>query len=213
MSEPLWDRTLDEPVVGKWGIPRDVEATVVAELRPGERLLWVGQPIPKVLARQHWGWGVFGGLWTAFSLAAMVVGLRKLAVGEIRDVFNEAMFVPPIFLLIGLLIVCIPFWMRRAAKRTVYAISDRRAILWKPTWSGGLEIRSIGPDLLGGFYRVEYPDGGDLILLEDRMLHESEDGYRVSKDSRGFMGIADVRRVEELLRGMLARWEESNGRP
>ena len=71
------------------------------------------------------------------------------------------------FVLIGLGMLTSPFWAVRRAKRTCYALTDRRAILWEAGWFGRIEVRSYGPADLTRLRRVEYADGnGDLVFEE-----------------------------------------------
>ena len=49
------------------------------------------------------------------------------------------------FVMVGVGMLSSPFWLRRRAKRTCYALTDRRAILWEAGWFGSVEVRSYGP--------------------------------------------------------------------
>src|SRR5262245_34488753 len=52
-------------------------------------------------------------------------------------------------------------------KQVVYALTDRRAILWEPEPFGGVAVRSYGPADLTELRRVEHPgDIGDLVFEE-----------------------------------------------
>jgi hypothetical protein len=109
------------------------------------------------------------------------------------------------FVVVGLGLLTSPFWLRQQAKRTCYALSDRRAIIWNAGWFGSVEVRSYGPGQLTRIRRVEYPDGcGDLIFEELITFGSDSDGHRTTNTRRyGFMAIPRVHEVEELLRKAL----------
>ncbi len=189
----------------------DLNDRVRSELRDGERLLWVGQPRPGRFARQALPIVLFGIPWTAFALFWMAgasgvlfgdFGVGRGAFGAFRILFP--LFGLP-FVLIGLGMLSSPFWLRRRAKRTCYALTDRRAILWEAGWFGSFEVRSYGPAELQKIRRVEYPDrGGDLVFEEVITIGRDTDGDRTTNvKRRGFMGIDQVREIEEMLRKAL----------
>ena len=104
-----------------------------------------------------------------------------------------------IFVAVGLAMLTAPLWMRWRAGRTVYAVTDRRAVVWE----GGLSttVRSFDADALGDLERRERADGsGDLILARDLRTtsHHGRRGVRTTEV--GFFGIPDVRGVERLVR-------------
>jgi len=83
---------------------------------------------------------------------------------------------------------------RRKAPRTVYALTNQRAIL---LCNGKhLEVTSFAADGLGDLARRERPDGsGDLVL--PRELGRDSDGHAKASEP-GFVGVKDVKRVERL---------------
>ena len=85
----------------------------------------------------------------------------------------------------------------------MYALSDRRAILWEPYFFGsGYTVRSYTREGLGRLYRVDKNgDAGDLVFEEYYTTSTNSDGMSsTQRNQRGFMGIDRVREVEELLR-------------
>src|SRR5262249_8379046 len=111
------------------------------------------------------------------------------------------------FVLIGLGMLSSPFWLRRKAKRTCYALTDRRAIVWEAGSFGSVQVLSYRPAELTKIRRVEYPDGtGDLVFEEEITIGTGNRGYSTTTRQRqGFMSIDHVRQVEELLRKALLR--------
>ena len=98
-----------------------------------------------------------------------------------------------------------PFWMYRRAQRTCYALTDQRAIVWAAGWFGGTEVRSFRAADLGKMARRDYADGsGDLIFQEFVTVSRDSDGdLRSQRTERGFLGIENVREVEELVQRTL----------
>jgi hypothetical protein len=109
------------------------------------------------------------------------------------------------FVLVGLGMLTAPIWMRARARQVCYALTDRRAIVWEPRFFRGVEVRSYGPAQLGKIRRTEYPDGsGDLVFEEVITFGRNSEGYTTTNRQRhGFLCIANVRQIEELLRKAL----------
>lgn len=199
---------MDSPLFANSSLPDELDARVRSELRDGEQLLWVGQPRPGRYARQAIPIVLFGIPWTAFALFWTAMASGMLFGGNGGPGKFEAFFacfplfgVP--FVLIGLGMLSSPYWLWRQAKRTCYALTDRRAIIWQADKFGSVSVRSYGPEALGKVYRTEYADGsGDLVFEE--VVSLGRNGDRITTTTRhGFMAISNVREIEELLRKVL----------
>ena len=191
----------------------EVRNKINAELQSGERLLWAAQPIPGLYARGAWPLMIFGLVFTGFSVfwiggAGAMIWFSDdgpaddAGIGRIFNCFP--LFGLPFFA-VGMGLVTSPIWMRRAAKRSIYAVTDRRAIICQGRPWGGVEIRSFGPGDLTSMTRVELSNGaGDLVFRE--LLTESYDskGHRTSnRKVIGFVAIEGVHDVENLVRTQL----------
>jgi hypothetical protein len=202
---------MDMLLYGDSRLSPELDARVRKELREGEQLLWVGQPLPRRFSRQALPIVIFGIPWTAFALfwMAMASGIVFGGFQAGNGAFGLVSLLFPLFglpfVLIGIGMLSSPYWMRRRAMRTCYALSDRRAILWEPGWSSSVEVRSYGPAELAKMRRVDYADGsGDLIFEEVVSVGRDSDGHRTTHTRRhGFIGIDRVREIEELLRKAL----------
>jgi hypothetical protein len=189
-------------------LPAPLASRVQAELRSGERLVWTGQPVPTRFARPAIGLVLFGIPWTAFAVfwIVMASGMMFGGIGLAGNGFFACfpLFGIP-FVLIGIGLLTSPLWMRRKARQTVYALTDRRAIIWAAGWFGGVEVRSYTGEGLGKMVRRDYPDGtGDLVFEEVVSVGRDSDGYmRTRRTERGFIAIREVREVEELVRRTL----------
>jgi len=93
------------------------------------------------------------------------------------------------------------FLARRAAQKTCYALTDRRAIIWEPR-VGGVRVRSYRPEQLSQLSRCERSDGsGDLIFEEISTIYGN--GRRLHYGRSGFVAIDRVREIEMLVRKTL----------
>jgi hypothetical protein len=177
----------------------NLQNRVRSELKPGESIVWIGQPNPNRLMWTGFLLWFFFIPWTAFSLfwTAGAAGFRIPTFTRITDLFP--LFGLP-FILIGLGGLSSPFWIRWKALNTVYVITDRRAF----SLEGGrtFVVRNYTPEKLGNLVRKERDDGsGDLIL--DTTWYKDSDGDS-RKNELGFYGIPDVKRVEYLLERLAA---------
>jgi hypothetical protein len=181
-------------------MPANLRQVIQEELEPNERYVWLAQPRPGAFAKKAIPVVIFGIPWTAFALF-WTCGASGFQVPD----FNQpggwfALFGLP-FVLIGLGMLSAPWWLLRAARRTAYAITDRRAILFEGGF--GVKIRSFRAGQLGGVYRRQRADGwGDVILAESTST--DSEGYKRTNQV-GFYGIPDVKAVESLLRQIVAQ--------
>lgn len=189
-----------------------LRSRVESELREDEDLVWVGQPRPWRLARSavpvflfgivFFGFAVF---WTVMASSATNAGSHATPGGQGTTGLVQRVFplfgIP--FLLVGAGMLLSPLLAAFVARRTVYAITTRRAIVF----DGGLRsiaVRSYSPRDLDRLSRVEGASGaGDLVFDEiEEGSHWREGGSRIRR--RGFLAIDDVLSVERLLRVTLA---------
>ncbi len=121
------------------------EEALTPELQPGERALWSGRPgterwfVPSDLFLIPFSlmWGGFAIFWEASALIA------KTPSGSGRYGILFQLWGLP-FVAIGLYMIFGRFIARRYfGRRTAYAITDRRALVLKPTWRGGRHLTSV----------------------------------------------------------------------
>ena len=196
-------------------LPPDVRSRVQSELDSGERLLWAAQPDPKRFARGSLAIVLFGLPWTAFALFWIF-----MASGGLWGLFDGGMDVPsdqmpfqlfsicfPLFglpfVLIGLGMLSAPYWAKRKALRTAYAVTDRRVILLEAGFWNSVTTRTYMPAQLQRMTRTERPDGSGNLILEDYTWRDSDGDRRHGQ--HGLMAIDRVRDVEELIRTNLLK--------
>lgn len=205
MSEPF--------LYGDSRLPDELDARVRSELDQGEQLLWVGQPRPSRFARATIPQVLFGIPWTAFAVLWTTMatwGLwgkagpaQNAGPGMLLGICFPLWGVP--FILIGLGMLSSPLWARRRAKRTCYALTDHRAILLEAGTFRSVEVRSYRPAELTKMVRRENADGsGDLVFEEAiRVQNTTRSRNTAGSLDHGFLGIDNVREIEELLRKAL----------
>ena len=186
-------------------LPRETAALVDAELRPEERIVWVGQPIPGRFARKSIGMVLFGIPCTAISVLWMIATAIMLAQESdgarvFFDFFFPLLGLP--FLFLGIAMLFSPYWLRRNARRTAYVITDQRALILNARGWRGVALRSFEPEQLTTLKWRQNRDGsGDIIFARQWIL--DPEGNRFAHI--GFFAIANVKQVENLIRELRAK--------
>ena len=159
------------------------------ELTAHEKIIWEGQP--------QLGWLFLLALPLAFIGLTLGIVSFFWAVG-IRNDLGAVLSLP--ILLVSVAMVLSPVWFVWRGMGTMYVITNQRAIVCEPLLIPGLSIRSYPPAMLTRLIRNQRSDGsGDLIFEEVRRPRLRD--RRIAR--RGFLAVADVRRVETLLRETL----------
>lgn len=171
-----------------------VEAIAIRQIDTGERLLWSGTPAPgeaasaalpgTLIGAPFTGFAVFW-IWSAWSMAPQAPGPFR---------FFPLFGVP--FALIGLGMMLAPLWVWLRAKNTVYAVTERRALIIVN--GAGAGISWYAREDMGELTRMERADGSGSIFFATRASTTSR-GF-VKHTRVGFIGIPDVRNVERLIR-------------
>ncbi len=172
-------------------LPPDLDAMVRSEVAGGEKLRWVGQPYPGRMFASSIPIAIFGVFFAGFALFWMVTA------AAIDGAFS--LFGLP-FLFVGLGMIFSPLWAGRAATRTAYAVTDRRAILWEPTLWSGFQVRSYGSGQLGKMTRNQRPDGSGDLIFEELTTFGPRGRWNVTR--LGFFAIERVHQVEALIRSI-----------
>ena len=173
------------------------------ELKPGERLLWHGQPDMWRLVRSAVLVMPVGFLVAGFSVFILFLTYNDFDPAA-PNVFG---FLPigiaSFFLLVGLATIFYPFYAGfHEARNTLYAITSAKAIIITPRLLGGFKIRSFLPSQLRDISRNQFANGsGDLFLASDHTHDVDTEAVR-DHTPVAFHGIPDVRNVERILTAM-----------
>lgn len=178
-----------------WALPEPLRNLVESELHEREAINWVGQPIHRRFVARSLPIVLFGIPWTAFAIFWMA-GAAGFKMPNFQQGFDFFPLFGIPFVLIGFGMLSAPLWIAKKARRTVYVLTDRRAILFDGGWS--TTIRSFGPERLTDLRRVQRPDGSGDLIFEKSLSYDS-DGDKRSTDI-GFLAIPDVKDVEDRVR-------------
>ena len=177
-------------------IPRQLQEKVNREIESGERIEWIDMPVPRFFTPVSTGAFLFAIPWTAFAIF-WIYGASGFKLPD----FNEGGFsffplfdVP--FVVIGLGMLFSPLWAYRKAFKTVYVITNKRAITFDEGWSS--TIRSYPPEKLQEIYRKEKRDGSGDVVIDRRAWRDSE-GDRQSEEL-GFLRIKNPKEIEQMLK-------------
>lgn len=201
---------LRETAVGaiKSKVLSDTEAEQEAseELQPGERLVWVGRPIP---ARVAWSgaapllflvglfWTGAAIYWTLHAGATLIHPPRPGTPASSSEIAFVLFGIP--FLIVGIIILCMPFWAYRAAAGTVYAITSQRLLIISR--ARVRRVRSISSESVASIERRERAGGiGDLIFRQTSAApSENAIPWR-------FFAIANAREAEDAIRNTFPKF-------
>ncbi|NWF68232.1 MAG: hypothetical protein HXY40_04035 [Chloroflexi bacterium] len=181
-------------------IPDPLVEQVEAELLEGEELLWVGQPgagavwqSASRLAARALVVGFFAAIaiafWSIWSSSAVVTGANI--------VWPILMMIVIVLVLAGVMVVR----GMRESRDTVYAITDRRAIIFNNKGA----VRSFGAQDIEFIERqMRGVDRGDIIFKREsrpRVDYYGDGAYgsHLYETPVGFLGIDNPREVEALM--------------
>jgi len=153
-------KEMKQPMIKR--IDPALQNLVNSEMESGEKLQWSGQPEPTRIAKGALPMLLFAIPWTAF--ACFWVTMASIGVSHSPQVGPMMIF--PLFglpfILVGLGMLSSPLIVYRQAKRTVYAITNKRALMLKASGRGKTVV-SYQPAQFADINRVEYaPNKGDL---------------------------------------------------
>jgi len=197
------------PAVGP--IPPEWNRRLERELEEGEVLLWVGQPDATMAAVRH----LFHIAKIMAALLVFEVFLVLLCLNEIRQGNPAWLF---LFVLLTAALVILPLlalWQRRQARRSCYAVTNRRALVYLPSVFGSLNLVTYLPEQLERMTfeqsRLFGPDAGDVVFAKQTrtktVTTKTTQGppqptrVEVFKSVKkfGFLMLRDARRVENLI--------------
>jgi hypothetical protein len=185
------------PMTSNPALPPHLQQRLRAELKPGESLVWSGQPDPGRYMRDGFKLWFFFIPWTAFSVF-WIFGAMGFQMPKFESWWNAFPLFGLPFLLIGIGGLSAPLWLRRKARSMVYAVTSQRAITIEGATS--ITVRSYLASDIGDLERVEHADGSGNLVLRSESYRDG-DGDRQTR-KHGFFAIADVRRVEKLIDDM-----------
>ena len=185
----------------------EAEQRLQGELRDGEHLLWAGRPRIPFLVWSALPVSIFGLFFGGFALFWIIgaATVTRSVPSEVGGGFGLFSLLFPLFglpfLLVGLGLILSPWLAKLRLKKTFYGVTDQRAILLEPSGFSGVETRFYPLADLERMVRTQKADGsGDLVFEEETQSYRRKGRSRTRHVRHGFMGIEEVRRVEDLIR-------------
>ena len=179
-------------------IPRQLREAVDREIESGEKVEWMDMPIPRFFTPAATAAFLFAIPWTAFAIFWIcgASGFKMPDFGKGAFSFFPLFGVP--FVLMGLAMLSSPLWAYKKSFKTVYVITNRRALTFDGGWS--TTIRSYAPEKLHDIYRREKRDGsGDVIIARDAWRDSEGDRQPVEL---GFFRIRNPKEIEQMLKAL-----------
>lgn len=171
------------------------------QLRDGESLVWTGFARPELLSSSAQFARIAGVVIAGSAAASGLVlfampSLTTSAPAHLR--FIALCSIPGV--VFGLwLLMRVKSGLKRAAERTIYGITDRRAIVIEAAvMQDQVEVLSYEPSRLTAYSKTMRPDGTGSLVFESVSAGYSQNGQSVMRP-RGFIGIDRVDAVEALL--------------
>lgn len=196
-----------EEVLDASDAPEHIKERVQEELSGKERLVWLGQPDPKIMMVRGIPQAIMGLVFAIIGCVLMFT-LNMGAMGYIG---------PGLFLLIGLGMCFYPLFQNMRAKKMSYALTNRRCIVWTCNLIGQVKRTNYEPAQLVNMRRAGswiMGDGaGDVIFktitkITTTHYQNRRGGYAGSSTSvtqihYGFLAIRRAQEVEQLIRETL----------
>ena len=200
---------------------QEVDTLIANELEEGERVLWTDRPHPnsKSSASPVMAYYILTAIFGIIGVMLILIGfIVSLSVsGKSGASILLGLSIPGVTLIfMAIIFGIISLVYRPNLKGTAYAITEQRIIT--VTKGRSLIVYSYGKDEIGTLNRIERPDGsGDLIFAANRQSSPYGGNYSyygasyggttgnmgtlgVSANAGKFLGIANVRDVERIVR-------------
>ena len=169
-------------------IPENLRELVNAQLMDDETIQWIDQPIPfyfSVGSAIAFGFGLYI---TVF----MIFFVCMIAFEPIHGTVFAPFILIFVYLLLGLFLLSFPLRTRRKTTRTVYALTNLRAIIVQGAFSG-FNITSYYPaDFVDMFCKQKANGTGNLCF-------RNEVWGSLVRIRQGFFNIRNVVKVERML--------------
>lgn len=171
-------------------VPSDLMDALHHELAPSEVILWADQPDRLRLMKATWGQAGMG-----LFLAAFGLSIFKQRFQERGNISGFEILFMGVFLFIAGSALLSPFKAWRKGLRTVYAVSNERALVL--VLGRQRIVESFSGEVCASFERREDANSNGDIVFE-RQAVRGPKGRTLYQD-RGFLSVKNVRAVSALL--------------
>jgi hypothetical protein len=184
----------------------DLRRTIEPQLRPGERLIWIGQPDPVLFSLE-----VERAYLSLFGLVAVVVVVALWATSHLS--YPRSALIAVILMVspfVAYLLIAAPWRYRTRVLQSIYAITDRRALVyrgvgWSLLWLEVLPelqdtLWSFDPPQIRARRRIpRYNGRTDLVFDGERHYHFTGRGSIRDWVQVGFLGLGNIDEADRLL--------------
>lgn len=163
-------------------------------LNPNEAIQWTGKPNPLAKTLPHTFIFVFSVIWLTSSLFFLLASFGLFT----NDGFQWRVFLffTP-FTLFGLGLISVPIYAYIKAKRTIYAITDQRAIIYTPQKTKSF----YGNQILEVRTEKHTFSGFNITFGKGKRVYSNNSTY-IKYD--GFYGFKEPHRLEAMLNALIA---------
>jgi len=176
-------------------VPENLHKALRRELEHGERVVWHAQPVPRLYV-----WKAKKLLWFAVPWLGISVAIGYAFI-EKADPLGFGFMV--VFAFIGLCLLLAPLTMFSEARRTLYVVTDRRAIIFQK--SKKLKIRSVYPRQFREISKTLHANGSGDVLFAG--IEEFGDANQRYIGLEGFEAVQDATDAERALRALVVGGE------
>lgn len=174
-------------------IPLELESILNNEIGNDEKVLWSAQPNISLIIKKEMP-AFKAGLFTC----ALPVIMAAVIYSQGEKIPTAAMVMISLLFLLGLLFVTSPYFAVKKAKKTLYAITGKRAIVIVNNSEPYIE--SYGQDKFKDVAKTVGKGGGGNLIFEKIILYKrSKRGTKTKVKKRGFIGIDNVADVEKII--------------
>jgi hypothetical protein len=191
-------------------VPDHMRERIHEELTKGERLIWVGQPSHRIIWIRTIPLMIGTGLVGLFAGGFMLIsGYQAYSHGGGVGFLLMGLFV---LLIILASVIFQPIYALWKAKRTCYALTSRRCIVWRCQWHGGIATDNYTPGQLANMRRFDMwffsKGGGDVVfkivtVITTTYRSRGPSSTSVTEYRYGFLAVERCRDVEKLIRETL----------
>jgi hypothetical protein len=186
----------------------ELQRAIESQLRPEEKLIWVGQRDPAQFPRE-----VARACLLQLALFALFIPVSVWIIFHISQ-----SWIPSILLvggMIGYLLIAAPWRYPNRVLQTIYAITEQRALVyqgfgWSLLWLQALPdlyntLWSFDPRQIRARRRIRRYEGRtDLVFTGERRYHMTGRGQIPDWVQVGFLGLRNVDQVDQLLESHFA---------
>ena len=171
-------------------------------LNPGEEIHWIGVPDPIAYATASWSLFVIGLPFASFALYwfASASRISQVTSERLDRGFEWFPLLGLPFILFGLWMVLSPLFNFLKARKTVYFVTDQRAVaLTGGRWK---RVKSYTANDIKMIERVEKKGGGGHLYFAVKTWQTSKGK---TEHKSGFLGLKDVQVVETHIRKLMSK--------